>query len=156
MHAPPVLVVVVRFVAHDDLRLRNRRFSEMEGLTQNAIVDAFCIATYHSGSLVPTPESNIYHISFRPKQTRKHYYSLSQKGKGRVRYQVNDELERFRKGDIVLVRGKYIKQINSIYSEGRLAFKQVKGEPPSAFPKDCRMLERVRTIFWESRFPLTS
>jgi hypothetical protein len=109
-------------------------FRKWRGLLKTHIVDALCIAIYHSGSLVPTPESNISHISFHPKQTRKHYYSLPQKGKGRVRYQVNDELERFRKGDSVLVRGKYIKQINSIYSEGRLAFKRVKAEPPFGVP----------------------
>jgi hypothetical protein len=66
-----------------------------------------------------------------------------------VRYQVNDELARFHKGDIVLVKDRYVKQINSIYSVGRLAFKRVKGEPPSALPRDCRLLERERTIFWE-------
>ena len=66
-----------------------------------------------------------------------------------MRYQVNDELEGFRKGDIVRVKGRYIKQINSIYSEGRMAFKRVKGEPPSAFPRDCQLLERGRTVLWE-------
>jgi len=33
--------------------------------------------------------------------------------------------------------------------EGRLAFKRVKGEPASARPKDCQLLERGRTIMWE-------
>lgn len=64
-------------------------------------------------------------------------------------YQVNDELKGFRKGDIVRVKGRYIKQINSIYTQGRLAFKRVKGEPPSALPRDCQLLERGRTILWE-------
>jgi len=66
-----------------------------------------------------------------------------------VRYQVNDELAGFHKGDIVLVKNRYVKQINTIYSEGRLAFKRAQGEPPSALPRDCRLLERERTIFWE-------
>lgn len=39
-------------------------------------------------------------------------------------------------------------QINSIYSEGRLAFKRVKGEPANAHPKDCQLLERERTMLW--------
>ncbi len=66
-----------------------------------------------------------------------------------MRYQVNEELQGFHKGDLVRVKGQYIKRINSIYSEGRLAFKRVKGEPASAQPKDCQLLERARTILWE-------
>jgi len=50
----------------------------------------------------------------------------------------------------VRVKGCYVKQINSIYSDRRLAFKRVKGEPPSALPKDCQLLERERTIMWEN------
>jgi hypothetical protein len=124
-------------------------FRKWRGLPKTHLIDALCIATYHTGVMVPAPESNIYRIGFRPRQTRKQYHSLPQKGKGRVRYQVNAELEGFQKGDIVLVKGRYVKQINAIYSEGRLAFKRVKGEPPSALPKDCRLLERERTILWE-------
>jgi RRXRR protein/HNH endonuclease len=124
-------------------------FRKWRGLPKTHINDALCLATYHTGAIVPTPESNIYSIGFRPRQTRKQYHSLPQKEKGRVRYQVNDELARFHKGDIVLVKDRYVKQINSIYSVGRLAFKRVKGEPPSALPRDCRLLERERTIFWE-------
>ena len=119
------------------------------GLPKTHIIDAFCIATYHSGGVVAAPETNLYQISFRPRQTRKQYHSLPQKGKGRVRYQVNEELAGFHKGDIVLVKNQYIKQINAIYSEGRLAFRRVPGEPPSALPRDCKMLERKRTIFWQ-------
>jgi len=100
--------------------------------------------------MVPEPKSNLYRIGFRPRQTRKQYQSLPQKGKGRVRYQVNEELEGFHKGDIVRVKGRYVKQINSIYSDRRLAFKRVKGEPASALPKDCQLLERERTIMWEN------
>ena len=95
------------------------------------------------------PESNRYHIRFRPKQTRKRYHSQPQTGKGRVKYQVNEELQGFRKGDLVLVRGRYIKLINSIYSNGYLAFPRVKAEPNQALPRDCRVLERGETILWE-------
>jgi len=119
------------------------------GLPKTHIIDALCIATHHTGVVVPVPETNLYQIGFRPRQTRKQYHSLPQQGKGRVRYQMNDELAGFHKGDIVLVKNRYIKQINSIYSEGRLAFKRVKGEPPSALPRDRRLLERERTVVWE-------
>ena len=124
-------------------------FRKWQGLPKTHIIDALCLATYHTGAILPTLESNIYSIGFRPRQTRKQYHSLPQKGKGRVRYQVNEELQGFHKGDLVRVKGQYIKRINSIYSEGRLAFKRVKGEPASAQPKDCQLLERERTILWE-------
>nr|MBC8229547.1 hypothetical protein [bacterium] len=68
---------------------------------------------------------------------------------GRVRYQVNAQLSGFRKGDIVKVKGKWIKQINSIYSNGYLAFARVKGEPSCAKPKDLKLLQRGQTIVWE-------
>ncbi len=92
---------------------------------------------------------NFYTIAFRPRQTRRQYYDKPRKGLGRVSYKVNEELEGFRKGDIVQVKGKWVKQINAIYSDGRLAFKRVKGQPPAARPKDCQLLERGRTIVWE-------
>ena len=66
-----------------------------------------------------------------------------------MKYQVNEELGGFRKGDLVRVKGKHIKQINSIYSNGYLAFKRVKGEPFQARPADCQLLERGHTILWE-------
>ena len=47
------------------------------------------------------------------------------------------------------VKGTYIKQVNAMYAEGRLAFRRVKGEPPSARPGDCQLLERGRTVVWE-------
>ena len=125
-------------------------FRKKRDLPKTHINDALCIATYHSGEMVPEPKNNRYRIRFRARQTRKQYQSLPQKGKGRVRYQVNEEREGFHKGDIVRVKGCYVKQINSIYSDGRLAFKRVKGEPASAFPKDCQVLERERTIMWEN------
>jgi len=113
------------------------------------IIDALCIATLLTGEVIGMPESNRYHIRFRPKQTRKRYHSQPQTGKGRVKYQVNEELQGFRKGDLVLVRGRYIKLINSIYSNGYLAFPRVKAEPNQALPRDCRVLERGETILWE-------
>jgi hypothetical protein len=112
-------------------------------------VDALCIATYETGEMVPYDREHFYQVTFRPRRTRRRYHDLPRKGQGRVRYQVNEQLDGFRKGDIVRVKGKYIKQINAIYSEGRLAFKRVKGEPPSALPKDCQLLERGSTILWE-------
>jgi hypothetical protein len=119
------------------------------GLPKRHDVDALCIATYGTGQMVPYEREHCYRITFRPRRTRRQYHDLPRKGQRRVRYQVNDELEGFRKGDIVRAKGRYIKQINSIYSEGRLAFKRVRGEPPSARPCDCQLLERGRTVLWE-------
>ena len=82
------------------------------------IIDALCIATHQTGEAIAVPESNVYHIRFRPRQTRKRYHSQPQKGQGRVRYQRYEELEGLRKGDIVRVKGKWIKQIHAIYAEG--------------------------------------
>src|SRR5437588_5506561 len=86
----------------------------------------------------------------RPRRTRRRYHTLPRKGQGRVKYQVNEELEGFQKGDIVRVKGKYTKQINSIYSNGYLAFPRVKGKPSQARPQDCQLLERERTLRWEN------
>jgi hypothetical protein len=124
-------------------------FRKARGLPKTHIVEALCLATYHSGELVAEPETNIYTIGFRPRQTRKQYHSLPKTGKGRVRYQRYEELEGFRKGDVVLVKGRWVKQVNAIYVEGRLAFKRVKGEPANAKPQDCRLLKRGQTIVWE-------
>jgi hypothetical protein len=124
-------------------------FRKARGLPKTHIVDALCIASYHTGERIPEPGSNIYTIGFRPRETRRRYHDLPQKGKGRVRYQVYEELEGFHKGDIVQVKGKWVKQVNAIYAEGRLAFKRVKGEPANAKPRDCRLLERGKTIIWE-------
>lgn len=46
-------------------------------------------------------------------------------------------------------KGHFVKQINSIYSNGYLAFRRVKGEPFQALPRDCQLLERGQTILWE-------
>jgi len=124
-------------------------FRKVRGLPKTHIIDALCLATYHTGELVAVPESNVYAIGFRPRQTRKQYHSLPQKGHGRVRYQRYEERGGLRKGDIVRVKGKWIKQVNAIYADGRVAFKRIKGEPPSALPRDCQLLEREQTIIWE-------
>jgi 5-methylcytosine-specific restriction endonuclease McrA len=118
-------------------------------LSKSHINDALCIATLETGEIIAPPEDQVYRISFRPKQTRKQFQSCPQKGKGRVRYQVNDEFRGFRKGDLVLVKGSFVKRINSIYSKGYLAFPRVKGEPNAAQPKHCQLLERAKTILWE-------
>jgi hypothetical protein len=124
-------------------------YRKHRGLPKTHMIDALCIATLATGEGVPVQEANIYRIGFRPRQTRRQYHDLPRSGQGRVKYQVNTELAGHRKGDIVRVKGKYIKQINSIYSNGRLAFKRVKGEPPSALPKDCQRLSPGQTVLWE-------
>ncbi len=120
------------------------------GLPKTHIVDALCLATYHTGELVTEPKSNIYSIRFRPRQTRKQFHSLPKIGKGRVRYQMYEELKGFKKGDIVLVKKMWVKQVNAIYAEGRLAFQRVKGEPANARPEDCHLLEREQTLVWDN------
>jgi hypothetical protein len=60
-------------------------FRNFRGWPKTHIIDALCLATYRTGTEVPMPETNIYRIGFRPRQTRKQYHSLPQKGKGRVR-----------------------------------------------------------------------
>ena len=119
------------------------------GLPKTHDADALCIATYATAEMVPYHREHFYQITFRPRRTRRQYHDLPHKGQGRVRYQVNEELEGFRKGDVVRVKRRWVKQINSIYSSGYLAFKRVKGEPFQARPKDCQLLERARTMLWE-------
>ena len=120
------------------------------GLEKTHVIDGFIIA-----GGVTYSDNNCYSVNFRPRQTRRRFHDLPQKGKGRVRYQVNEELGGFRKGDVVLVQYKghsYVKQINSILSEtkrgdaSRLSFKRVVGEPASILPKNCVLLERKKTI----------
>ena len=122
---------------------------KVRGLPKTHIVDALCLATYHTGELVREPKSNIYSIRFRPRQIRKQFHSLPRIGKGRIRYQMYEELKGFKKGDIVLVKNQWVKQVNAIFAEGRLAFRRVKGEPANAKPEDCRLLEREQTLVWE-------
>ena len=129
-------------------------FRKHRNLAKAHTTDALCVATLGSGEIVAPDSPNTYTITFRPRQTRRQFHDLARKGRGRVRYQVNEELAGFRKGDIVRVKGQWVKQVNSIYSptakmQGRLAFARVKGEPASALPKDCVLLERGRTVRWE-------
>lgn len=119
------------------------------GLPKEHDADALCIATYRSGEVIPYHRERFYSISFRPRRTRRQYHDLPRKGQGRVKYQVNEVLADFRKGDVVRVKGRFVKQIHSIYSNGYLAFKRVKGEPFQALPRDCQLLERGQTILCE-------
>jgi len=130
------------------------------GLPKSHSIDALCIAIIQIGAVIIPDSKNFYLVKFRPKQTRRQYHDLPRKGKGRVRYQVNANLDGFRKGDIVIVKGKWVKQINSIYSNGYIAFarneverrsgfSRVKGEPNCAKPKDCQLLQREQTVIWE-------
>jgi 5-methylcytosine-specific restriction endonuclease McrA len=118
------------------------------GLPKEHDVDALCVATLDKRTKVSYHRENFYTIKFRPRQTRRRYHDLPQKCKGRVPYQVNAELDGFRKGYLVRVKDKWTKQINSIYSNGRLAFARVKGEPGSARPQDCQLLLRGQTVVW--------
>lgn len=97
-------------------------------------------------------QDNFYEIHFRPRQTRRQYHDLPRRGMGRVRYQVNAQLDGFRKGDIVRVKNRWVKQINSIYSSGHLAFARIKGEPSAVNPKDCLLLQRGQTMIWQNLY----
>jgi len=125
-------------------------FRKEHGLPKDHDADALAVATLKTGEVIPFHKENFYTINFRATQTRRQFYDLPRKGKGRVRYQVNSSLEKFSKGDIVLVKEKYLKQINSIYSNGVLAFKRVPGEPFSSTPKNCRLLERKNSLVFSS------
>ena len=122
-----------------------------QGLEKAHDVDALCLATYATGEIIAPSRANFYQISFRPRQVRRHFHDLPRKEVGRVPYQRYAELEGFRKGDIVRVKGRWVKQVNAIYAEGRLAFRRVKGEPANAKPGDCRLLERGHTVVWDPR-----
>jgi 5-methylcytosine-specific restriction endonuclease McrA len=124
------------------------QFRKDLGLPKEHDVDALCVATLDRRTEIPYHRENFYTIKFRPRQTRRRYHDLPQKGKGRVPYQVNAELDGFRKGDIVRVKDKWTKQINSIYSNGRLAFARVLGEPSNAKSSDCQLLLRSQTVVW--------
>jgi len=124
------------------------KFRKRNNLEKDHDIDAFCIASLRSGYTINYNKDNFYNINFRPKQTRRQYFDLPRKGKGRIRYQVNQEIEGLRKGDIVLVKGKFEKQINSIYSNGNVAFKRTKGEPSAVKPNKCKLLEKSRTVVY--------
>jgi len=119
------------------------------GFKKSHSTDALCVTIIQIAQVIIPDSQNFYIVKFRPKQTRRQYHDLPRKGKGRVRYQINSELEGFRKGDIVRVKGKWVKQVNSIYSSGYLAFARVSGEPNCAKPKDCQLLQREQTVIWE-------
>jgi len=100
--------------------------------------------------VVAPPQSNLYRIHFRPRQTRKQYYSAPQKGKGRVRYQVNEELQGFHKGDRVLVKGA---SLSSSTQSTLMGISRSHGERRTSegSTQDCKILERARTILWEAQ-----
>jgi hypothetical protein len=123
-------------------------FRKSRGLEKSHTTDALCVATLRSGEVVAPGCTNTHRIAFRPRQTRRQFHDLPRKGIGRVRYQVNQELAGFRKGDVVRIKGRWVKQVNSIYSNGSVAFKRVRGEPAQARPRDCQLLERGRTVVW--------
>ncbi|MCP4351767.1 MAG: hypothetical protein GY795_40410 [Desulfobacterales bacterium] len=123
-----------------------RRFLE---LPKEHDSDALCAATLLNKETVPYERENFYQITFRAKQTRRIYHDLPKKGKGRVRYQVNEQSGGFGKGDVVRVKEKWTKQINSIYSSGQLAFKRIKGEPSACTPKKCRLLKKNCSMLWQ-------
>jgi hypothetical protein len=125
-------------------------FRKEIGLPKDHDSDALAIATLATGELITFHRDHFYNINFRPVQTRRRYHDLPVSKRGRVKYQINENSEGFRKGDIVLVKKKYVKQINSIYSNGALAFKRVKGEPCSSMPKNCRLLEHQSSIVFSS------
>ncbi|MEM7535220.1 MAG: RNA-guided endonuclease IscB [Chloroflexota bacterium] len=124
-------------------------FRKEQGFDKSHDMDAMCITVMDTDEIVKPSRDNFYKVQFRPRQTRRQYHDLPRKGKGRVRYQINTEVDGFRKGDIVRVKQKWVKQVNSIYSNGRLAFQRVNGEPPSAKTADCQLLQHCRTIFWQ-------
>ena len=112
-------------------------------------IDAMCVATLLDGEVANRDEENFYRITFRASQNRQRYYVQAQKEKGRVRCQVTEELGGFRKGDLVLVRGKWIKRVWSIEGKRVLGFPRVKGEPTSSIPSKCKLVEKAKTLmFW--------
>ena len=152
--APSPLVKGGRGVVSKVFGYQTSEYRKSLSLPKEHDIDALCVATLRyaqgqaleTGEVAPPNRENFYIIKFRPRQTRRQFYDLPRKGVGRVRYQVNAQSFGFRKGDVVRVKGKWVKQINSIYSSGYLAFKRVKGEPNSAKPKDCQLLQRGQTV----------
>jgi 5-methylcytosine-specific restriction endonuclease McrA len=118
------------------------------GLEKSHMIDALCIATLRTGEVIEYHKENQYQINFRAKQTRKRYFTQPKKGKGRVKCQVNKELCGFQKGDTIETRG-FLKVVNSIYSNGMLAFTRIKGEPGTASPNNCKLIEKSSTIKWK-------
>jgi len=125
-------------------------FRKEQGLPKDHDADALAVALYRTGEVIPFHKDHFYNINFRATQTRRQYHVQPKKGKGRVKYQVNQRVGKFSKGDIVLVKEKFLKQINSIYSNGRLAFRRIPGEPFSSTPSNCRLLERQSSLVFSS------
>lgn len=125
-------------------------FRKAQQWSKDHDTDALAVATLGTGEAIPFHRHNFYHIHFRARQTRRQFHDLAKKGKGRVPYQVNKQLQGFSKGDLVLVKDRYLKQINSIYSNGTLAFKRVKGEPASSVPKNCQLLEHKPSMVFST------
>ena len=125
-------------------------FRKEQNLPKDHDADALAVATLGTGEVIPFHKENFYTINFRATQTRRQFHFLPKKGKGRVKYQVNKSVGKFSKGDIVLVKEKFLKQINSIYSNGILAFKRVPREPFSSTPSNCRLLERQSSLVFSS------
>ena len=121
-------------------------FRKSLNLPKDHDVDALCISTLQTGEIIPYNRDNFYNINFRAVQTRRQYHDLPRKVKGRIKYQVNKELQGFRKGDLVLVKGKWLKQINSIRSTNYLKFKKILNEPGEVNPKFCRLIENNISI----------
>ena len=119
------------------------------GLDKDHWVDALCLATMGDGEVVLSDKCNYFDVSFRSRQNRKQFYDCPKKGRGRVRYQVNEELGGFRKGDMVLVKGKWEKRVLSIYSTGLLSFQRVVGEPFTSVPRHCQLLEKAKTCMFQ-------
>jgi hypothetical protein len=117
------------------------------GLEKSHIIDSLCIATLRTKERIGLSVLNNYVVSFRPRQTRRVYQVQAKKGIGRARYQVNESIGGIKKGDLVEVKG-YLKVVNSIYSNGCLAFAREKGEPNSSVLSKCRVIEKCKTIQW--------
>jgi len=134
-------------------------------LPKEHFIDAIVIAGLQNIKEVP---KHYFSVSFLPRQQRKLFFTLPKKGKGRVVYEVNDFVATdgkkvilgkkqfgkttvkdgftvFHKGDLVKVKG-FVKEINSIYSDGTLAFARIKGEPNSSSPKKVKLLRKRQTI----------
>jgi hypothetical protein len=122
------------------------KYRNLLGLPKEHDSDSLCIATMLNAEVVPYDRDNFYNISFRARQNRRQYHILPRKGKGRVKYQVNEELEGFHKGDIVKVREKHIRRIKAIFSDRRFEFYE--SSPKHSIPKYCKLLQKSPTVVW--------
>jgi len=123
-------------------------FRKQRDLPKDHDIDALCIATLLTGEIIDYDKDNFYDIRFRASQTRRQYFDLPRKGKGRIKYQVNKELDGFHKGDIVKVKGKWERQINTITSDGYLGFSRMGEGLTCAASKNCILLEKAPTVIW--------